>query len=128
MKACPKTAKSTSFFLVEDCEVNTTPKLDLTDFAWILSPAPRLFSIVGYYCTGAYVVLSALIAANGLKIRRISGASAGAWCAVFVACGLHPLDWVDTYYESKGCSDLALLDGYRSFYKSMMLKTLPSGT
>ena len=54
----------------------------------------------GYFCVGAGVVLSALSACHGLKIRRISGASAGAWCAVFMACETHPLDWCDTYYES----------------------------
>ena len=33
----------------------------------------------GYYVCGAYVVLSALIASHGLKIKRFAGTSAGAW-------------------------------------------------
>ena len=33
----------------------------------------------GYYCVGSSVVLNALVEAHGLKICRMSGASAGAW-------------------------------------------------
>ena len=54
----------------------------------------------GYYVCGASVVLAALCQSLDLKIRRLSGASAGAWNAVFIACGVHPLDWAESYYES----------------------------
>jgi hypothetical protein len=79
----------------------------------------------GYYCCGAYVILNALVNAHGLKIRRISGASAGAWCSVFMACDTHPLDWADTYYESMNVEHQVLLDGYRSFIPTMLSKMLP---
>jgi hypothetical protein len=79
----------------------------------------------GYYCCGSYVVLNALVNTHGLKIRRISGASAGAWCSVFMACDTHPLDWADTYYESMHVEHQVLLDGYRSFIPTMLIKMLP---
>ena len=79
----------------------------------------------GYYCCGASVLLNTLVERYDLKIRRLAGASAGAWCAVFMACGLHPLDWADTYYESSSRRDSMLLDAYRAFIPTMMEKTLP---
>jgi hypothetical protein len=79
----------------------------------------------GYYCVGAGVVLSALAACHGLRVRRISGASAGAWVAIFLACETHPLDWCDTYYESCAQQHQALIDGYRSFIPEMLMKIIP---
>ena len=42
-----------------------------------------------------------------------------------MCCGLHPLDWTESYYESMHRSDEALLDGYRSFVPSMLMRLLP---
>jgi predicted acylesterase/phospholipase RssA len=107
----------------------------------------------GYYMCGAAVVLKALVKSHGLKVCRISGASAGAWNSLFIACDLHPLDWAESYYESMRRADevsaraqgrdtarnhlppfisvsrfksQALLDGYRSFHNTMLMKLLPS--
>ena len=81
----------------------------------------------GYYVTGAWAVLEELREIQELRIKRYSGASAGAWCAVFMCCGLHILDWVETYYETRFSSeqDLGLLDAYDHFLDRMMLKALP---
>jgi len=51
---------------------------------------------------------------EGLRIRRISGSSAGAWCAVFFTCGKSTSDWADSYRRTAdnmadGC---ALLEAY----------------
>lgn len=54
----------------------------------------------GYYVTGCWVVLRSLVRAGRLRIRRFAGASAGAWCCVFMACDMEPLDWVETYFET----------------------------
>jgi len=47
----------------------------------------------GYFVCGAAAVLQA----SKQRIGRISGASAGAWCAVFMACGLGIEDWARTW-------------------------------
>ena len=68
----------------------------------------------GYFVTGAFSVLSGL---KSIRVKRISGASAGAWCAVFMTCGLNPVDWADTYYVTRLCmrDGLSIADAYRSF-------------
>mmetsp|Transcript_27949 Transcript_27949/g.65048 ORF Transcript_27949/g.65048 Transcript_27949/m.65048 type:complete len:385 (+) Transcript_27949:145-1299(+) len=78
----------------------------------------------GYFVCGAAVVLDALVQSKRIKIRRYAGASAGAWVSMFMASGLHPLDWCETYYGSMNDPAL-LLDGYRNIIPSMMLKILP---
>jgi len=82
----------------------------------------------GYYVTGAFIVLKQLQEAFGWKICRFAGASAGSWCAVFMACGMDIVDWVETYYQTRlhsQASGRPLLDAYHCFLDSMMLITLP---
>ena len=87
----------------------------------------------GYYMVGCYVVLEELRRLNALRVARFAGASAGAWCCLFMAVGMHPLDWVETYYETKldeGDGGVAkdsdsLLDAYWRLKDKMMLRTLP---
>jgi len=82
----------------------------------------------GYYATGVASVLRELRDRFGWQFKRFSGASAGAWCAVFLACGLDIVDWVETFYHTKLHSEkggLKLLDAYHCFLDSMMLVALP---
>jgi len=82
----------------------------------------------GYYVTGAFIVLKQLQSAFSWKCCRFAGASAGSWCAVFMACGMDIVDWVETYYQTRlhsQASGRPLLDAYHCFLDSMMLITLP---
>eukprot|EP00622_Pseudochattonella_farcimen_P008125 FR744293.1.p1 GENE.FR744293.1~~FR744293.1.p1 ORF type:complete len:198 (+),score=14.00 FR744293.1:296-889(+) len=78
-----------------------------------------------YYVLGAAVVLDALVKSGRITVRRYAGASAGAWVSMFMASGLHPLDWAETYYQSMVARPALLLDGYRNIMPSMILKVLP---
>lgn len=67
----------------------------------------------GYFVTGACAILRRA----GVPIGRISGASAGAWCAVFMACDLDVHTWARTYLTTRrlDASGLSLLAAYRQF-------------
>jgi hypothetical protein len=73
----------------------------------------------GYFVTGAFAVLSGL---QSVHVVRMSGASAGAWCAVFMACGLNPVDWADTYYMTRLCirDGMSIADAYRKFARDIL--------
>ncbi len=69
---------------------------------------------------GAWSVLQR---AKGIRIGRLAGASAGAWCAVFMACGLDPVDWTRTYVTTQRLmreEGLDLLGGYERFGKAVL--------
>jgi predicted acylesterase/phospholipase RssA len=61
-------------------------------------PTPTPFGRSRYYSPGALYVLTKC---RGLRIRRIAGASAGAWCAAFYHSGLTLAEWVDSYRETQ---------------------------
>jgi hypothetical protein len=54
----------------------------------------------GYYLNGAWVGLRRLLEQKDIKVARFAGASAGSWVSMFMAVGMHELDWLDTYYET----------------------------
>lgn len=70
--------------------------------------------------TGAWAVLQKT---RGINIGRIAGASAGAWCAIFIACNLPPIDWAQTYITTQRLyrdSDSELLECYREFAEQLL--------
>ena len=50
----------------------------------------------GFFVTGAWAVLRE-IDGKLLRIKRMAGASVGACCAVYMACGIDPVRWSQTY-------------------------------
>lgn len=68
----------------------------------------------GYYVTGAAAVLAT---AHHLRPVRYAGASAGAWCATFMACGLDTAEWVATFARTQRHLEdgMKILDAYRCF-------------
>jgi hypothetical protein len=73
----------------------------------------------GYYMVG---VADALKRCQGVQIGRLAGASAGAWCAVFIACGLSAVDWAETYTATQRlmADGTPLLDAYRRFRADLL--------
>ena len=80
----------------------------------------------GYYCTGAWITLRQLVRRGDISIARFAGTSAGAWCSVFMCCELDPIDWIETYYQTKARVGEKLLDAYHSIIPNMILPTLPT--
>jgi predicted acylesterase/phospholipase RssA len=73
----------------------------------------------GYFVTGAYAVLAGM---RSLRVVRMAGASAGAWCAVFMACGVSPILWSDTYYMTRlrTRDGLSIADAYRTIREDIL--------
>ena len=71
------------------------------------------------------MILQQLMQEYGIKIRRFAGASAGAWSSVFMCCGLHPMDWAQTYWETGKLHEKKLLDAYKSLLQSSLSKLIP---
>eukprot|EP00040_Diaphanoeca_grandis_P022941 m.124087 g.124087 ORF g.124087 m.124087 type:complete len:343 (-) comp29040_c0_seq1:37-1065(-) len=74
----------------------------------------------GYFCNG---VFDTFRKAKGMRIRRIAGASAGAWCAAFYFCGVSVAEWTSTYWDSekKLKEGKSILDAYHEL-RGMMPK------
>jgi len=81
----------------------------------------------GYYVAGAAQILKEMCDMHNITIKRLAGASAGSWCALFIATDVHVLDWIETFYQTSFHSDAGskskLLDAYHLFIDSMMLRT-----
>ena len=70
----------------------------------------------GYYVVGAYAVLLHFIKTNKIKVMRWAGASVGAASAVFMCCGVSPLDWVSTYWQTRKnivVDNISIAEGFR---------------
>ena len=80
----------------------------------------------GYYVTGAYITLQQLARRGDIKVVRYGGTSAGAWCSIFQACDMDPIDWIETFYQTRAHSDKKLLDAYHLILPRMILPTLPA--
>lgn len=66
----------------------------------------------GYFACGALAVLEAHLLNQNIKISRVSGASAGAWSALFVCTGLSTEWWVESYHMCAEYPDKTLHEVY----------------
>ena len=55
----------------------------------------------GYFMTGCYDVLENELNKRNIHIRRVAGASAGAWAGLFICTNLGTANWIETYYAYK---------------------------
>jgi hypothetical protein len=53
----------------------------------------------GYFMAGCAEVLLSQLMRHKISISRISGASAGAWAAMFMLCGVKAEHWIETYHQ-----------------------------
>ena len=75
--------------------------------------------LCGYYMIGAMYVLRKELERRNLKLGRVSGASAGAWCGFFILGGLSNHDWIETYYHSQENSHLHLATIYENMWENI---------
>lgn len=52
----------------------------------------------GYFMTGCSHILKHELKKQNISIRRIAGASAGAWVGLFMLCDFSTANWIETYY------------------------------
>ena len=68
----------------------------------------------GMFMAGAGFVLNAPTCKRELVIRRIAGASAGAWSGLFLCCGFDLRQWLHTYYACMDRPDATVHEVYES--------------
>lgn len=73
----------------------------------------------GYFVTGAAAVLAST---PHLRPVRFAGASAGAWCAAFMACELDTMAWVNTFHSTRMhmADGKHILEAYKCFANDIL--------
>lgn len=66
----------------------------------------------GYFACGALAVLESHLLNQNIRIARVSGASAGAWSALFVCTGLSTEWWIESYHMCAQFPDKTLHEVY----------------
>lgn len=77
----------------------------------------------GYFMTGCYDVLESELSKRNIRIRRVAGASAGAWAGLFICTGLGTAAWIETYYafkEHEGKSGATVHEAYDSMVGKLL--------
>jgi hypothetical protein len=65
-----------------------------------------------YYVCGCIAILQQQLAHNNIKIARVSGASAGAWSALFITAGISTSLIIESYHQCAESPDRYLHDVY----------------
>jgi len=74
----------------------------------------------GYFMSGCSHILLGELAKQNVKIARIAGASAGAWCGLFMMCDIGTETWVETYYKCKERPGMTMHEAYTELWPWMM--------
>jgi hypothetical protein len=73
----------------------------------------------GYFMAGCSHILLSELAKQNVKIARIAGASAGAWCGLFMLCNLGTEMWVETYYKCRERPGMTMHEAYTELWPWM---------
>ncbi len=73
----------------------------------------------GYFMAGAASVLLTELDKRSIKIRRISGASAGSWVGMFILCGVTTESWIETYFANMIRPGSTLLEAYEEMWPEL---------
>jgi predicted acylesterase/phospholipase RssA len=66
----------------------------------------------GYFVTGCSHVLLHELKKHDVVVQRIAGASAGAWCGLFMLTGFPTKSWLETYYLFRDRPDMFMHEAY----------------
>lgn len=70
----------------------------------------------GYFITGCSHILKKELAKQNVKIARVAGASAGAWCGLFMLCNLETEVWIETYYKCQELPHMTMHEAYTEIW------------
>jgi predicted acylesterase/phospholipase RssA len=73
----------------------------------------------GYFMAGCSHILLKELAKQNVKIARVAGASAGAWCGMFILTGIGTETWVETYYKCKERPGMTMHEAYTELWPWM---------
>ena len=98
---------------------HTDPALPAAEIDIVISGG----GLKGYFMCGAVSILKRELQRYNVKIGRVSGASAGAWAAMFICTGVSSAAWMESYFACKDTPEIAILDVYKTlwpWFSSMM--------
>lgn len=55
----------------------------------------------GFFVVGAWSVLKSMIENNQIIVKRWAGTSVGAASAIYMCCGVDPVKWSNTYWQTR---------------------------
>lgn len=70
----------------------------------------------GYFMTGCSHILKHELKKQNISIRRIAGASAGAWVGLFMLCDFSTSNWIETYYLCRDRITRTIHDVYEEMW------------
>lgn len=73
----------------------------------------------GYFMAGCSHILLNELRKQNVKIARIAGASAGAWCGLFMLCEIGTETWVETYYKCRERPGMTMHEAYEELWPWM---------
>ncbi|RYH24379.1 hypothetical protein EON65_16790 [archaeon] len=66
----------------------------------------------GYFVTGCSHIMKHEFERQNIKIARVAGASAGAWCGLFMLTNFSTENWIETYYLCKERPEMTMHEAY----------------
>ena len=82
----------------------------------------------GYFCTGVGYILYLELARQGIKINRVSGSSAGAFSAWFMAIGLCTGHWLESYLSCQNLSQSSCMHENYSIVYEWLQRVVPENS
>jgi hypothetical protein len=73
----------------------------------------------GYFVTGCSYILKKEFQKRGMRIGRVSGASAGAWAGMLLVTEMSAANWIETYYKCQERYPLTIHDVYEEIWPWM---------
>jgi hypothetical protein len=70
----------------------------------------------GYFMTGCAHILKHELKKQNISIRRIAGASAGAWCGLFILTDFSTSNWIETYYLCRDRLNKTMHEAYEEMW------------
>jgi hypothetical protein len=70
----------------------------------------------GYFMTGCMHILKHELRKQNIAINRIAGASAGAWCGMFILTDFSSSNWIETFYLCRDRLNKTMHEAYEEMW------------
>jgi len=104
--------KPSKSFASLDLMSEAQPKREAVEIDIVVSGG----GLKGYFMSGCSHVLQHELAKQNVKIARIAGASAGAWCGLFMLTNLGTENWIESYYKCKERPEMNMHEAYEDIW------------
>lgn len=109
---------SKSLAMLEPEEPSSPSKLPPVEIDIVISGG----GLKGYFMAGCSHILLHELEKQNVKIARVAGASAGAWCGMFMLTNIGTETWLETYYLCKERPNMTMHEAYTDLWPWMRSK------